>query len=74
MLGSITNPAAFADVQNSSSNNVSVLNKSDEAIKTNDKKIEINSQDSEAQHNNVLYINKINLMTYALYNKGMYLN
>jgi hypothetical protein len=74
MLGSITGPAAFADVQNSSSNNVSVLNKSDEAIKTNDKKIEINSQDSEAQHNNVLYINKINLMTYALYNKGMYLN
>jgi len=55
---SITGAAPFADVQNSSNNNVFALNKSDEAIKTDDKAIEIHSQDSEARHNKILYINQ----------------
>jgi hypothetical protein len=51
MLMSITGAAPFADVQNSSSNNVFVLNKSDEAIKTDDKAIEINPKYSDTENN-----------------------
>lgn len=51
MLMSITGASPFADVQNSSINNVFVLNKSDEAIKTDDKAIEINPKYSDTGNN-----------------------
>lgn len=59
ILVSIAGSVPFADIQNSGSNNVSNLNKSDEAIKPFDKAIEINPQDSKAWNNKGLDLRKL---------------
>ena len=59
ILVSIAGSVPFADIQNSGSNNVSNLNKSDEAIKAFDKAIEINPQDSKAWNNKGLDLRKL---------------
>src|SRR5271157_2628413 len=48
ILMSVAGAALLADISNSTSNNVSNSNKYDEAIKTLDKALEINPQDSNA--------------------------
>jgi len=51
ILVSIAGAIPLADILNSGSNNVSNLNKSNEAIKAYDKAIEITPQDSAAWNN-----------------------
>jgi hypothetical protein len=54
MLVSISGCVSFSGIPNSGSNNVSSFNKSDEVLKTYDKAIEIDSQNSKlgAEDNN----------------------
>ncbi len=59
MLVSVTGCVSFAGIPNLDSNNVSNLNKSDEAIKVYDKAIEINPQDSKAWYNKGLTLGKL---------------
>ncbi len=51
MLVSISGCVSFSGITNSGSNNVSILNKSDEALKAYDKAIEINPQNTDAWNN-----------------------
>jgi len=60
MLVSVIGTEPFAGVPNSSSNNVSVLNKYDESITAYDKAIEINPRDSTALKGKERYLNRLN--------------
>ncbi len=63
---SIAGAAQLADISNSNRNNVSILNKSDEAIKVFDNTIEINPQDSDAWTNKGLALYKLNKFDEAI--------
>ena len=60
MLVSIAGCVSFAGIPNSSSNNVPILNKSDEAITAFDKAIEINPQNLTAWNGKGLVLYKSN--------------
>jgi tetratricopeptide (TPR) repeat protein len=60
ILVSFVGAGPFADISKSGSNNVSNLNKSDEAIKSYDNAIEINPQRSEAWSNKGLVLYHLN--------------
>ncbi len=66
MLVSISGCVSFSGITNSGSNNVSILNKSDEALKAYDKAIEINPQNTDAWNNKGDALSKQNKYDEAL--------
>jgi tetratricopeptide (TPR) repeat protein len=76
ILVSIAGSVPFADIQNPGSNNVSNLNKSDEAIKAYDKAIEINPNDSDVWYNKGLALDSLNKSDEAIkaYDKAIEIN
>src|SRR5271157_692852 len=66
MLVSISGCVSFSGIPNSGSNNVSILNKSDEALKAYDKAIEINPQNTDAWNNKGDALSKQNKYDEAL--------
>ena len=66
ILVSIANCLSFTDIPNLGSNNVSNLNKSNEAIKENDKAIEINPQYSKTWYSKGIALYKSNKFIEAL--------
>jgi tetratricopeptide (TPR) repeat protein len=76
VLVNITGVVPFAYIPNSGNNNVSNLNKSDEAIKAFDKAIELNSQYSAAWYNKGRVLYKLNKSDEAIkvYDKAIEIN
>jgi tetratricopeptide (TPR) repeat protein len=73
---SLAGAGSFAYIPNSGSNNISNLNKSDEAITAYDKAIEINSHDSVAWNNKGRALYKLNKFdeTIKAYDKAIEIN
>ena len=76
LLVSIADSVPFVGNPNSSRNNVSILNKYDEAIKAYDKEIEINPQNSSAWNNKGLALDHLNKLDEAIiaYEKAIEIN
>ncbi len=66
MLVSISGCVSFSGIPNSGSNNGSILNKSDEALKAYDKAIEINPQNTDSWNNKGDVLTKLNKSDEAL--------
>ncbi len=76
MLVSISGCVSFSGIPYSGSNNVSSLNKSDEALKVYDKAIEINPQNTDAWNNKGDALTELNRSDEALkaYDKAIEIN